>query len=284
MRRGWMIGNVGGTATAAELLEQTSAAATAGMDSVWVSQGFGWDAFLALAVASRVPAIELGTAVVPIPGRHPRVLAGQALSVQALSANRLTLGLGAGIGLLTEGEYGLPADRPVARMRSYLDALDSLRDSVDVPESVAPPLLLAALGPRMLRLAGERAAGTVTWMAGRRTVAEHIVPSIHKAATNAGRPPPRVVVGLLTCVTNDAAGVRERIATRFGLAGQVPEYRAALDREGAHGPADIALVGTEAEVTRHLTHLSDAGVTDLLAAPFGTPEEHHRTLDVLRPA
>ncbi len=285
MRKGWMIGNVGGTATAAELVEQTYAAATAGMDSAWVSQGFGWDAFLALAVASRVPKIELGTAVVPTPGRHPRVLAGQARSVQAMSGNRLTLGLGAGIAMLTETRYGLPTDRPVIRMRDYLDALDSLQeeDAVSVPETVAPPLLLAALGPRMLRLAGERTDGTVTWMAGLRTVGEHIVPSIGKAAADAGRPPPRIVVGLLTCVTNDEGGVRARIAERFGMAGWVPEYRAVLDREGADGPADVAVVGTEAEVARHLDRLRDAGATDFVAAPFGTTDEHRRTLDVVHP-
>jgi F420-dependent oxidoreductase-like protein len=274
-----MIGNVGGTATAAELVDQARAAEAAGLDSAWVSQGFGWDAFLALAVAAHVPRLEFGTAVVPTPGRHPVALASQALSMQAVSGNRLTLGLGAGIGLLTASRYGLPTDRPVRRMRDYLDALIPLLSEDSVPEAVAPPVLLAALGPAMLRLAGERAAGTVTWMAGPRTLGEHIVPSIGKAA--AGRARPRVVAGLLTCVTNDEAGVRERIAERFGLAGQVPEYRAVLDREGVDGPADVAIVGAEASVLRQLDAMRDAGVSDFVAAPFGTAAEQRRTLDVL---
>jgi F420-dependent oxidoreductase-like protein len=297
MRIGIAVGDLRVPVTAGELVRQVRSAAERGLSSVWASQAFGWDALTALAVAGvQVPEIELGTAVVPVPQRHPLVLAGQALSVQAATGNRLTLGIGAGVSMMVANMYGLPADRPATRMREYLSILRPLLRSeavshqgetltavgqVAVAATTPPPILLAALAPAMLRLAGELADGTVTWMTGPRTLADHIVPSITKAAENAGRPSPRVVAGLLVSVTNDEHGVRGRIADQFGLAGQVPEYRAVLDREGAAGPQDVVIIGDETQVERQLRRLRDAGVTDFFAAPFGSPDEQDRTIDVI---
>jgi len=267
------------------------------LSSVWTSQAFGWDALTALAVGGAgVPGIELGTAVVPIPQRHPLVLASQALSVQAATGNRLTLGIGAGISMMVTGMYGLPADRPATRMREYLSVLHPLlrgeavsyqgetltaAGQVDISGTTSPSVLLAALAPAMLRLAGELADGTVTWMTGPRTLADHIVPSITKAAETAGRPSPRVVAGLLVSVSGDGDGVRERVAEQFGLAGQVPEYRAVLDRERATGPQDVVIVGDQDQIEHQLRRLEDAGVTDFFAAPFGSREEQDRTIEVI---
>ncbi|MFG2071710.1 TIGR03564 family F420-dependent LLM class oxidoreductase [Nonomuraea maritima] len=297
MRIGVAVGDLRGPVTAGELARQVRRAAECGLSSVWASQAFGWDALTALAVAGvQVPEIELGTAVVSVPQRHPLVLAGQALSVQAATSNRLTLGIGAGISMMVTNMYGMPADRPAARMREYLSILRPLlrgeavshqgqtltaAGQVAVEGTTPPPVLLAALAPAMLRLAGELADGTVTWMTGPRTLADHIVPSIIKAAETAGRPTPRVVAGLLVSVTNDEHRVRERIAEQFGLAGQVPEYRAVLDRERAAGPQDVVIVGDETQVERRLRQLHDAGVTDFLAAPFGNQEEQDRTIEVI---
>jgi F420-dependent oxidoreductase-like protein len=153
--------------------------------------------------------------------------------------------------------------------------------SVGVPGAEPPPVLVAALGPAMLRLAGELTDGTITWMTGPRTLADHIVPSITRAAEDAGRPAPRVVAGLVVCVTDDEAGVRGRIADQFALAGQVPEYRAVLDREGATGPQDVVIVGDEDAVAKDIHRLADAGVTEFLASPFGDAAEQGRTLAVL---
>ncbi|MER6947031.1 TIGR03564 family F420-dependent LLM class oxidoreductase [Nonomuraea sp. NPDC000554] len=297
MRIGISIGDVRGPATLDELAAQVRTAAELGFDTAWSSQAFGWDALTSLAVVgSQVPRISLGTAVVPVPQRHPLVLAGQALSVQAATGNRLTLGIGAGIGAMVRTMYGLPADRPVARMREYLTVLAPLlrgetvehrgelltaSGAAAVPGAEPPRVLLAALGPAMLRLAGEHADGVVTWMTGPRTLAEHIVPSATKAAESAGRPAPRVVAGLVVCVTGDETGVRGRVAEAFALAGQVPEYRAMLDREGVAGPQDVVIVGDETAVAVQLARLADAGVTDYLASPFGTPEEQDRTTRAL---
>ncbi|WP_020390041.1 TIGR03564 family F420-dependent LLM class oxidoreductase [Kribbella catacumbae] len=296
MRLGLAVGDVRGPASLDDVVQQTREAAD-GFATAWISQALGSDALTALAVAGReVDGIELGTAVVPVAQRHPLVLASQALTVQAATANRLTLGIGAGISLMVGGMYGLPTDRPVQRMREYLQVLRPLLrgeavdfdgetlkavGSVQLPEAQAPQVLLAALGPAMLRVAGEFADGVVTWMTGPRTLADHIVPSVTKSAADAGRPAPRVVAGLAVCVTDDEQGVRARFAEQFALAGQVPEYRAMLDREGARTPADVLLAGTESVVSRAIERIAATGATDLFLAPTGTPAEQRRTIAAL---
>lgn len=297
MKIGTLVGEVRGPATATEIVRQVRVAAEAGFDTAWSAQALGWDALVSLVMAgAAVPGIGLGTAVIPVRQRHPLVLASQALSVQAAVGNRLTLGIGAGIGSMVEAMFGLSSDHPAGRMREYLAVLRPLLrgetvahrtetvtavGDVPVPGATAPPVLLAALGPAMLRVAGELADGVITWMTGPKTLAEHIVPAITAASAAAGRPAPRVVAGLLVCVTNDEAAGRAWVAERFGLAGQVPEYRAVLDREGAAGPADVVLVGDENDVAGQLRRLRDAGVTEFMAAPFGVAEEQRRTMAVL---
>lgn len=297
MKIGIAVGDLLGPAPLDTLVEQVRIAAAAGFAAAWSAQALGWDALTALAVAgTREPGIALGTSVVPTPQRHPLVLASQALTVQAATGGRLTLGIGAGVGLMTEGMYGLPTARPARRMREYLSVLRPLLDgeevvfrgetvtaagAVAVPAVPAPPVLLAALGPAMLRVAGELADGTVTWMTGPRTLGDHIVPTIGKAAEAAGRPAPRVAAGVLVCLTHDSDSARVRIAEQFALAGQVPEYRAVLDREGVSGPQDVALVGTEKSLGRSLHRLADAGVTEFIAAPFGDAAERERTTEFL---
>lgn len=291
---GIVAGDTYGPTTAASLLDQVRIAADAGFGTAWVSQALGWDAMTALAVAAQVPGIALGSAVVPVPQRHPLVLAGQALGVQAAAGNRLTLGIGAGIGAMVSSIFGLAADRPATRMREYLTVLRPLLrgepvehrgadltavGAVTVPGAEPPPVLLAALGPAMLRVAGELADGAVTWMTGPRTLGGHVVPRL--IAAGAGRPAPRVVAGLPVCVTADEPAARARIGEYFAMAGQVPEYRAMLDREGAAGPADVAVVGDEEAVLRQVHRLRDAGATELMAAPAGTPEERKRTVAAL---
>jgi F420-dependent oxidoreductase-like protein len=292
MEIGVGVGDVRGPVSARDLLDQARQAKESGIGTVWASQAFGWDALIALAtIGTQVPGLLLGTAVVPVPQRHPLVLATQALSVQAATGNRLTLGIGAGVSMLTQGSFGITYDRPARRMREYLEVLLPLlrgaavdhdgetlvaAGAVTVPGAEPPRTLLAALGPAMLRVAGELTDGTVTWMTGVRTLADHIVPTIGRH-----HPKPRVVAGLLTCVTDDEAGTRQRIAAQFAIAGQVPEYRAVLDREGAAHPGDVVVAGDEGTVVKHLARLRDAGVTDFLAVPYGTAEERLRTLTVL---
>ena len=277
------------------VVDQVSKLAEQGIATAWCSQIFGYDALTLLAVVGReVPDIELGTAVVPTYPRHPVMLAAQALTTQAATGRRLVLGIGLSHQVVIEGMFGYSFDRPARHMREYLSALmpllhgeavtfkgETLSATTMAPLDVkvdTPPVLVAALGPTMLRLAGELADGTVTWMTGPATLASHIVPSIAKAATDAGRPAPRVAVGLPVAVTTDPDRAREAASRTFAIYGQLPSYRAMLDREGAEGPAQVAIVGDEQSVANQIGAVAEAGATDFSAAPFGTSDEIRQTL------
>lgn len=279
------------------LREEIVRAERDGFATIWLSHIFNLDALTALAVAGRgVPRIEFGTAVVPVYPRHPAALAQQALTAGTALDGRLTLGIGLSHKVTVEDMYGYRFDRPGRHMDEYLSVLLPLlrgeRADFD-GETVAAhlaletpgtgvPVLLAALAPRMLRMAGERAAGTVLWMTGPKTIAEHIVPSITAAARAAGRPAPRVVCGLPICVTDDPDGARARADRIFERYGQLPSYRAVLDREGAKGPGDVAIVGDEETVTARLEELAQAGATDFNASIFARGDELTRTYTLLK--
>jgi len=280
------------------IVDAARAAADDGFASFWLPQIFGMDALTALAVAGReVPGIELGTAVVPTYPRHPAMLAAQALTTQAIIGGRLALGIGLSHQVVIESMFGLSFDKPARHMREYLEILVPLVHSgsvsfagetltghvgLDVKGATPFPILVAALGTKMLELAGTVADGTVTWMTGPATIESHIVPTITVAAERAGRPAPRVGVGLPVCVTDDEAAARERAASLFEIYGTLPSYRAMLDREGAGGPSDVALVGDEAAVSAQIERLGAIGATDLVANEFGSAEERDRTRALLR--
>ena len=280
------------------VVDQVSKLAEQGIATAWCSQIFGYDALTLLAVVGReVPDIELGTAVVPTYPRHPIMLAAQTLTTQAATGGRLVLGIGLSHQLVIEGMFGYSFDRPARHMREYLSALmpllrgesisykgETLSATTMAPLDVkfdAPPVLVAALGPTMLRLAGQQADGTVTWMTGPQTIASHIVPTITKAAEDAGRPTPRVAVGLPVSVTTDADQAREAANRIFAIYGQLPSYRAMLDREGAEGPAQVAVVGDDESVARQISALAEAGATDFSAAPFGSSDEIRQTVALI---
>lgn len=295
MRIGLSLGEAGGPDELRNLRDQIARAADDGFSSAWLSNIFGLDALTALAVAgSQVPGIELGTSVVPVYPRHPAALAQQALTVNAALAGRLALGVGLSHKVVIEDMYGYSFDRPARYMREYLSVLVPLlrgeqvafegetltaRIGLTTPGAGDLPVLVAALAPRMLKLAGELADGTVLWMTGPKTVAEHIAPAVTEAARNAGRPAPRIVCVLPICVTDDAEGARAKAAELFALYGELPSYRAVLDREGAAGPADVAIVGDEESVSARVGALAEAGVTDFVAAVFA---EGRRTREFLK--
>lgn len=280
------------------LVDAVRRTAEEGFPTFWLPQIFGFEALGALTIVGReVPAIELATGVVPTYPRHPVTLAQEALTVQAASGGRLLLGIGLSHKPVIEGMFGYAFDQPVRHMREYLAVLvpltrgepvsfagETLRvnAALDVKGASAVPIVLAALGPRMLELAGTVADGTVTWMTGVRTVEAHIVPTITEAARSAGRQEPRVAVGLPVCVTADEATARERVSRNLQVYGTLPSYRAMLDREGVEGPAGVAIVGDEAAVGRALDRLEAAGATDFVANIIGSAEERVRTREFLR--
>jgi F420-dependent oxidoreductase-like protein len=281
-----------------QLVEQVATFAQRGFHKAAFANIFATDALTVIAVAGRfVPAIELETAVVPVYTRHPVAMAQQALTTQAVVGGRLTLGIGLSHRPVVENVWGLPFERPVEYMREYLAVLQPLlheqkvafagrhfrsQAQLTIADASPPSVVLAALGERMLRLAGEVTDGTSTWMVGPKTLASHITPIITEAARNAGRPAPRIIVGLPICITNDAEAARARAERAFERYGQLPSYRAMLDREGAAGPADVAVVGSESEVERHLTDLERAGGTEFNASVFGSAEEQQRTFEFLQ--
>ena len=284
MRIGIFIGSIGAAANIEEQVQQVVAAEKDGFDSFWLAQVMGVDALTLIALAGqRTDRIEMGTAVVPTFPRHPLALAQQSLTAQAATGGRLTLGIGLSHKPTVEGRLGLSFDRPAVHMREYLTVLRTLvhKGSVEFsgelfrvnaslqPTGATPfPIVLAALGPRMLRTAGELAEGTVTWMVGRKTLETHRSPRINAAAEAAGRPKPRVCVGVPLAVTDDPRSARRRAAEVFQRYGELPSYRRMLDIESAEGAADVVVVGNEAEVERQVSALAEAGATDLLATIF----------------
>jgi F420-dependent oxidoreductase-like protein len=279
----------GGVSTVEGQVESIVNAENDGFDGIWFGQIFGPDVLTVLAMgAQKTSRIELGTCVVPTYPRHPHMLAQQALTVQAASNGRFNLGIGLSHAPVVEGIWGLSYDRPAAHMREYLSVLLPLIQegrvshngelfrvtaTVRVPTPKPPPVLIAALAPVMLRMAGELTDGTITWMVGPKALEGHIVPRITKAATDGGRPSPRVVVGLPIAVTDDAAGARERAAKSFQVYGTLPNYQRVLNIEGAGGPAEVAIVGNESEVEQQLRDLASAGATDFLGGMFPVDDD-----------
>jgi 5,10-methylenetetrahydromethanopterin reductase len=298
MRIGISLAEPSGPEALTTLADQVRQAADDGFASAWISNIFGLDALTALAVAgSQVPGIELGTAVVPTYPRHPAVLAQQALTTALALQGRLALGIGLSHKIVIEDMYGLSFDKPARHMSEYLSILLPLLDGqpasfdgetvqghiqLSTPRVAKVPLLLAALAPHMLRLAGERADGTILWMTGPATVRDYVVPAITAAAKDAGRPSPRVVCVLPVCVTDDAAASRAAANKVFSIYGQLPSYRAMLDREGAAGPGDVAITGDEKTVAAEIMSLADAGVTDFVAGAYAQGADKQRTRDLLK--
>jgi 5,10-methylenetetrahydromethanopterin reductase len=273
-------------------VEDIARARAEGFTRVWTPQ-MPWepDLMSMLAVAFReVPEIEVGSAVLPIQVAHPMLTAQRALTLNLISGGRFKLGLGVNHPGLSEELWGIPWAKPVRRMNEYLDGLLPLlagesassvgemvttRGALQIPGAPAPQVYIAALGPQMLRLAGRRTAGTITWMTGPKTLADHIGPTLREAAAAAGRPEGavKVVATLPICITDDVDGTRAKAAGDFAIYGELPSYRAMLDREGFAGPEDAALIGDEATVSDRIEELRSAGVDEFAGLPFGDSEE-----------
>jgi F420-dependent oxidoreductase-like protein len=283
----------------ADVAQHAAQAEADGFPSYWLPQSTGTDALTVIAtLGAATSTIEFGTAVVPTWGRHPRVLAGQALTVQAATGNRLLLGIGVAHKPSVEERFHLPFERPVRHLREYLDVLQPLLTDrqVDVtgeiwsytgdlgtPPAEAPPVMVAALGPQFLRLTGKRADGTILWLAGPATIEQHIVPTLADAAAEAGRPTPRVVGSVPVSVTDRPDEVRASISEILVGYDTLPSYRAVLDREGAVRAGDVAIIGDEDEVRAGLARFAEAGATDFAAVEFGlSGEEFERTRAVLK--
>ncbi|GAB2748269.1 TIGR03564 family F420-dependent LLM class oxidoreductase [Amycolatopsis magusensis] len=274
-----------GATTAAEFGANAAEAKARGYDSGWTNQQPGsWDPLAVLAAMPDSPP-ELGTAVVPTYPRHPVVMATEALTAQALTGGKLTLGIGPSHEWVVTEQLGLPYESPARHTREYLEVLRPLLRgehvkyagrffTVDTQLTISapePPVLISALGPRMLDVARELADGTIALWVQPALVADYLVPRLGEDA--------RVVVGVTVSITTDADGVRENSARELAIINELPAYRAILDRGGLSGPADTVIAGTEEEVAAELRRFADAGATDLIVNAVGNPRERARALD-----
>lgn len=287
MRTGILIDELGVGFDA--MTAQAREAAKLGYGTLWVAQRGGWDALTTLpTLGAAAPGLALGTCVVPTYSRHPITMAAQALTVQAATGVPVQLGLGLSHRHIVEDEFGYSYDRPIRHLREYLQALNPLLhgEKADVhgesltaaaglntPGAERPAVLLGSVSPQSTRLAGELADGVITTWAGPRATGEFVVPALGAAA--------RIVSGQLICVTSEVDEARNWVDETYGGAANIPAYRAGLDRDGYERVSDCAIVGDEETVRRQVKSLEDAGATELLVMPFGSPAEQARTRELL---
>jgi F420-dependent oxidoreductase-like protein len=319
MRIGMFISETGpGGATVDAVVARAVWAEEHGLNTGWVPHiPWALDALTALTLAGQATSrIELGTAVIPTWSHHPYGLAQHALSTQAACQGRLLLGIGPSHRSVAEGWYGASYDGVIHHVREYVEVLDAcnaaqreansgaagplggrvhhegalypVESLLDVPGATEVPVYLAALAPLMLRLAGERAAGTITWMCDERTHATHVVPRLTAAAESVGRPVPRVIAGLPVTVCSDRDEGLAVAARRYAMYREIPTYARVLAMGETGAPEQVAIIGDEEEVAARIQSYEDAGVTDLAAMTFGvgdSPGEreagHDRTLALL---
>ena len=288
MKIGIYGGNVRRNAPLTSLVDEVARFEDAGFHSYWMPQVGTFDALTMIGLAGqRTSSIEFGTAVIPTYPRHPNALAQQAATVNALTGGRLVLGIGPSHAPGIEA-LGLQYQSPARHMREYVTILRSLTEEGTVdfegsmyriragfscPDATPFPIVISALAPLMLKTAGEVADGTVTWMVGKNTIANHTVPRIREAAAGAGRPAPRIIVGLPVCVHDDREQATARAQQIFARYGNLPNYRRQLDAEGLEQAGDIAVVGNEDRVTETLAAYFDAGATDVIASVYPSGDD-----------
>jgi F420-dependent oxidoreductase-like protein len=285
-----------GTRSIDEVLARFAAAEAAGFATAWSGQVQEHDLLTLLALAGRATSrIEIGAWVVPAPTRHPAALAQHAITAQHACGGRLALGLGVGHPAVIGRRFGIADPRPLAHLSEVLDVLQPLLETGAVAHAgaryrveialerhgaQAPPILLGALGPRMLALAGSRCAGAALWLAGPRSLAAFAIPALRRAAEDAERPPPRIAAALPIALCDDADRARAAVDAFLAALAKLPAYRRALDREGAERPSQVAIAGGEAALSSALDHLAEIGVTDfnaVLVPVAGDPECEART-------
>lgn len=309
MRIGLMVGPERGryAEKVQQIRDDAAAAEAMSFASLWVAQyPDDFDAMTAVTLmAEATSRVEIGTAVVPLQTRHPVAMAQQVLSTQSVCNGRFTLGIGPSHHWVIEDMLGLPYERPAHMVRRYLEVLAvafagpgpvdvendlyRIHNPLDVTD-LPTPILLAALGPVMLKLAGEHTSGTVLWLADERAIGNYIAPTITQAATSAGRPAPRIVAGIpvVLCRNDEVDAARDWADRAVGHAEYSPNYQRLLDRGDASSVGDILAAGDEASVTARLQRFKDAGVTDLSVRllPYGKSRDERiaskqRTLDFL---
>ena len=281
------------------LIAHAKKAADDKMAGWWLAQTGLVDALTVMALAAdHAPEIELGTAVNATFPIHPTTLAAKALTAQAATGGRLTLGLGVNHAPVVEETWGMSFEKPIRHMRDYLSCLQPLLEQGTAnyegedytarfdgvrPTQDTPNVILAAMGPQMLKLAGSRTDGTILWMTGPKAISTRIVPHLHEAAAAANRDEPRIICSLPIAVTDDEAGLRSFIDQVLERYGTLPSYRAMLDIDGHAGPGEAMICGSEDSVREQLAVIADAGATEFAAAEVGaSSDDYARTRALLQ--
>jgi F420-dependent oxidoreductase-like protein len=296
MRLGIFIVDAGSIRTSVdELLSNAREAEELGFATGWVPHiPWSLDALIAVALAGQVTSrIELGTAVVPTYPRHPVAMAQAAMSAQAACNGRAVLGIGPSHSVVIERMHGLKYERPARHTGEYVEALKlafhgtghvshhgdffDIEAILEVPGSSDMPVLVAALAPRMLRMAGTFADGTITYWANEQAIAEHVVPTIALAAAEAGRPAPRVVAGIPVAVVRDVDAAKARAAKYFAGYDAIPAYQRIRSEGGGVSLPDVAIIGDEATVAARLHAFRDAGATDIAASVVGLDDDREKS-------
>jgi F420-dependent oxidoreductase-like protein len=280
-----LIPNPNATNRVDDVVSQARRAYDIGVRQVWLAQQFDHDAIaLAALVGAAVPGLGVGTSVVPINPRHPLIVTSLAQTAQAATHGNFSLGLGLGAHALERQAFGIAWPNTISRLREHLTVLRSVFDegAVDFggdeytakpgwPVAVAGgtpvPLYVAAMGPKALHVTGELADGTLPYLAGPRTLAEFIVPTITKAAADAGRPSPRIIAAVPVLVTDDVDAGRNLAVETLSLYETIPSYQRVIAREGVASVAELAAVGPPGSVAAQLKRYLDAGATDVVLSP-----------------
>jgi F420-dependent oxidoreductase-like protein len=288
-----------------QIIRQAEKAEADGFSSLWYASAVGGDPVTAMALAGRATSsIELGTAILQTYACHPFLQATRAVAAAMAigQPGRFTLGVGPSHDVVIDGMLGLSYEHPGRHTAEYVEVLASLLrgervsfagddfrvNAGPIPgaEEAGVQLLVAALAPRLLRVAGKHAAGTILWMANARAVGEHVAPRINKAAADAGRPAPRIVAGLPVAVHDDVVEAQSAAAKMFAAYGSLPNYARLLERGGVSSPAEAVIAGDEASVTAQISALFDAGATDVWPAPFPVGDDRSasrsRTRELLK--
>jgi F420-dependent oxidoreductase-like protein len=269
-----------------DVVSQASRAHDLGVRQVWLPQQFDYDAIaLAGLVGAAVPGLGVGTFVVPFNPRHPLIVASLAQTAQAASHGNFTLGLGLGAHEPERLAFGTAWPNTIGRLREHLTVLRSIFDTgavdftgdqisaspawpVKVAGGTPVPVYVAAMGPKALRVTGELADGTLPYLAGPRTIAEFIEPTIAKAAADAGRQKPKIIAAVPVWVSGDVDAARALATQQLSFYETIPSYRKVIAREGVASAVDIAAVGSAESVRRQLQRYLDAGATDVVLSPL----------------
>ena len=302
MKIGIFTGAAGSQGTLQEQIDEIVQCENDGLDSVWAACINDVDSLTMLALAAeKTSKIEIGTAVDSVYQKHPLTMTQQALTVQKVAQGRFRLGIGLSHKPLVENLWNLTFHSPAKFMREYLTIINSLNTTgssdfkgeftgltigLTMQDRVEVPVLIAAMGKMMLKISGEMTDGTLLWMTGNKTIEQHIAPIINQAASNSNKPNPRVVAMNPVLVTDDIEIAKKAATEYFDRYGNLPSYRAMLDREGLENSSEIAIIGNESEVTEKLQEYADAGATDFAASIFKTgkndAENAARTKDLLK--